>query len=135
MNTKVKASSAKNNDEKQYGTKALFDNKGETAWETAKTDTLCTLEFDLSKIKIISALSLSEKGQIENWNHGVDIRLKIKEKETDSWHQVLQHKGAIGSPPILSFQPQEARFVKIEIRKRNSFELQIAEMRMFGLLN
>ena len=75
-----------------------------------------------TEIKIISALSLSEKGQIENWNHGVDIRLKIKEKETDSWHQVMQHKGAIGSPPILSFKPQEARFVKIEIRKRNSFE-------------
>lgn len=134
-NIKVKASSVKNNDEKQYGTKALFDNKGETAWETAKTDTLCTLEFDLGKLSDVASFSLSEKGQVENWNHGVDIRLKIKEKETDDWQQVLQHKGAIGSPPILNFQPQKARFVKIEIRKRNSFELQIAEMRLFGLLN
>jgi alpha-L-fucosidase len=133
-NAKVNASSVKNNDEKQYGTKALFDNKGETAWETAKTDTLCTLEFDLGKLSDVVSFSLSEKGQIENWNHGVDIRLKTKEKETDNWQQVLQHSGAIGSPPILSFNPQKARFVKIEIRKRNSFELQIAEMRLFGLL-
>lgn len=96
-----------------------------------KTDTLCTIEFDLDKIQTISALSLSEKGQIKNWNHGVDIRLKIKERETNDWQQILQHFGAIGSLPILSFKPHEARFGKIEIRKRKYFELQIAKMRLF----
>lgn len=133
-NAKAQTSSIKDNNEAQYGIKGLFDNKGETAWETAKTDSLCTLEFDLGKINNVASLSLSEKGQIENWNHGVDIRLKIKQKESDDWQQVLQHKGAIGSPPILNFKSQNARFVKIEVRKRPSFELQIAELRLFGKL-
>jgi alpha-L-fucosidase len=133
-NAKAQASSIKDNNEAQYGIKGLFDNKGETAWETAKTDTVCTLEFDLGKIKSLSALSLSEKGQIENWNHGVDIRLKIKKTPTENWQQVLQHKGAIGAPPILTFDKIEAQFVKIEISKRASFELQIAELRLFSPL-
>lgn len=130
-NAKFKASSVKDNNEAQYGSKGLFDNRGETAWETSKTDTLCTLEFDLGRLEKLASFSLAEKGQIENWNHGVDIQLKIKEKESDNWQTVLQRKGAIGSPPILHFKPQEARFIKMEIRKRASFELQIAELRLF----
>lgn len=133
-NAKAKVSAVKDNDEAQNGLKGLFDNRGETALETSKTDTLCTLEFDLGQLKKIASLSISEKGQIENWNHGADIQLKIKENESDEWHRVLQHKGAIGAPAILNFQPQVGRFVKIEIRKRSSFELQIAELRLFGPL-
>ncbi|MBK9490986.1 MAG: hypothetical protein IPO07_20965 [Haliscomenobacter sp.] len=131
-NAEAKVSSIKETNDVLYGIKGLFDHKAETAWETPRTDTLCTLEFDLGKRTLLSALSLAEKGQIENWNHGVDIRLKIKKNKTDTWQQILQHNGAIGSPPILSFKPQTARFVKIEIRKRPSFELQIAELRLFG---
>ena len=132
LDAHAKASSVKDKDESTYGIHTLFDNKGETAWETPKTDTLCTLEFDLGQLKTIASLSLSEKGQIENWNHGVTIRLKIKQNESDDWQPVLQHNGAIGSPPILSFKPQDARFVRIDIRKRASFELQLAELRLFG---
>lgn len=131
-NAKIKASHIKDNNVEKYGIQGLFDNKGETAWETGKTDTLVTLEIDLGKIMPLSALSLAEKGQIENWNHGVDIRLKIKKNQTANWQQVLQHKGAIGAPPILNFDKTEAQYVSIEIRKRNSFELQIAELRLFG---
>ena len=134
-NAEAKASSIKKNNEALYGIKGLFDQKAETAWETPRTDTLCTLEFDLGERTLLSALSLAEKGQIENWNHGVDIRLKIKKNQTDTWQQILQHKGAIGSPPILNFKPQTARFVKIEVRKRPTFELQIAELRLFAQIN
>ena len=113
----------------------MFDNRGETAWETQKTDTLCTLEFDLGKLTTLTALSLAEKGQIEGWNHGCDIRLKTRASSSAEWQQVIRHQGAIGAPPILQFAATSARFVKLEIRKRPSFELQIAELRVFGPIN
>ncbi len=128
----VKASAIKEDNVEKFGTAGLFDNLGETAWETPKTDTLCTLEFDLGKLTTLTALSLAEKGQIEGWNHGCDIRLKTRASTSAEWQQVIRHQGAIGAPPILQFAATAAQFVKLEIRKRPSFELQIAELRLFG---
>lgn len=132
--SKIKASGIKDNDVEKYGTNTLFDQDGATAWETPSSDTLATLDLDLGKTMPVSGISIAEKGQIENWNHGCDVRLKIKLNAADPWHEVLKHKGAIGSPPVLMFNPVKARYAKLEIRKRPGFELQLDEFRLFGPL-
>lgn len=86
----------------------------------------------MGKLTTLTALSLAEKGQIEGWNHGCDIRLKTRASTSAEWQQVIRYQGAIGAPPILQFAATAERFVKLEIRKRPGFELQIAELRVFG---
>ncbi|RPD39578.1 alpha-L-fucosidase [Chitinophaga barathri] len=130
----VKASSIRDNNGSLYGPALLFDNKGETAWQDKKEDTLSTLQFTLEAPAEISGLALSERGQTEEWGHYFAIQLKVRNSEKEPWRIVLTQKGMLGAPPILSFEKTTARFVALDIRKKAGIQLQISELRLFAPL-
>ena len=109
----------------------LFDNNGDTAWETEPDDKVNSLEFDFGEPKLISSLSLSERGQRESWNHAYRVELKARLDEHGEWQTVLKHTGTLGGPPILDFKAVRARFVRLEFGKFGSYPLEIAELRLF----
>lgn len=132
--SKIRVSSIRNNDEAQYGPALLFDNKGETAWQDNRDDTLSTVHFTLESPAVISGLALSERGQTEEWGHSFSLRLKVRNSEQEPWKMVLQHEGMLGAPPVLSFAKTTARFVQLEIHKEAGLQLQISELRLFAPL-
>jgi len=112
----------------------LFDNSGDTAWETELTDTVNALDFDLGEPKLIGSLSLSECGQRQLWNHAYQLELKVRNDEHGQWQTVLKHTGTLGGPPILDFRPASARFVRLELTKFGPHPLQVSELRLFAPL-
>ena len=130
--SKITSSGVKNNDQAKYGTQLLFDGKGETAWQTSVTDTVCFLDFDFGKSKTVGSLSLSEKGQTEGWNHLLQLRVNVRNSSKEKWTTILEQNSVLGVPPILSFKPIWTKFMRIEIRKPPSFVLQLAELRIFS---
>ncbi len=112
----------------------LFDNDGDTAWETELGDTVNALDIDLGESKLIASLSLSERGQRQLWNHAYKLELKTRADSNSQWQTVLTHTGTLGGPPILDFKPVRARFVRLELTKFGPHMLQISELRLFAPL-
>ena len=112
----------------------LFDNNGDTAWETELGDTANTLDLDLGEPKLIGSLSLAERGQRVYWNHWYKLELKARNEEHDEWQTILAHTGMLGGPPIFGFAPVRARYVRLEFGKFRPHPLQVAELRLFAPL-
>ena len=112
----------------------LFDNDGDTAWETAPDDRASSIELDLGEPKLIGSLSLSERGQRVDWNHAYKLELKVSTDEQGEWQSVLKHTGTLGGPPILDFKPVRARFVRLELARFSPHPLQVSELRLFAPL-
>jgi len=112
----------------------LFDNNGDTAWETELSDTVNALDLDLGESKRIGSLSLSERGQREFWNHAYKLELKARNEAHGEWQTILSLTGMLGGPPILDFKPVLARYVRIELGKFRPHPLQLSELRLFAPL-
>jgi hypothetical protein len=113
-------------------TKNLFDQDGETAWESNLQDTLCTLDFDFGVKEKVTAFSMAEKGQITKWSHWLDTRLYFFDDRKGSWELAKHHNGMLGTPPVIGFPEVETSKVRIEFRKKPTYVLQVSELRLFG---
>ncbi|MHA4845006.1 alpha-L-fucosidase [Flavitalea antarctica] len=129
------SSALKENKNTSYSPANLFDNLGETAWEAALEDSVSSLFVDFGSAKPISSLSVSEKGQTVEWNHSYGLKLSVRGSANDAWRTILQRRGVLGSPPVLSFDEVKARFVKIDVVKKAGQALQVAELRLMAPVN
>ena len=134
LQASINVSGVRNKNDNLCGPQMLFDNKGETAWETEASDTTGYIEFDFGKPVPVGSLSIAEKGQTEGWNHRLYMALKVKSHLSDEWKLILEQNGVLGAPPVLVFNPVNTRFLKVEFKKTSTFPLQVAELRLFAPL-
>jgi len=115
-------------------TQLLFDNDGDTTWETEPGDTLNALDMDLGESRLLGSLSLSERAPRQFWNNAYKLELKTRDDPNGEWQTVLKHTGTLGGPPILDLKPVRARYVRLELAKFRPHPLQISELRLFAPL-
>jgi alpha-L-fucosidase len=110
----------------------LFDNLGDTAWDTDGDALQSSLELDLGKVQPIGSASFSQRTQREGWHQYYRYELKARTSQKDAWQTLYRGNSCLGGIPVLELKPSQARYVRLEILKpRPGVPVQLAELRIF----
>jgi hypothetical protein len=132
---RITPSSIRENDPQRWGTQFLFDNLGDTAWDSAPGEMHSTLEFDLGSAKMIGSASFAQMAQRDGWNQVFEYELKVREDEHGDWRTAYKNSSPLGGIPVLEFNPVRARFVRLEMVKRwKQVPAELGELRLFAPL-
>ena len=132
--SRITPSSVRDNDSKRWGTSLLFDNRGDTAWDTAPGEKRSTLHFDFGKPKWIGSASLAQINQRDGWSGVFDYELKTRESKESGWNTAFKATGPLGQFPVLEFTPVRARYAQLILVKHSHSPVQLGELRLFAPL-
>lgn len=129
-------SSIKENDLPHWGLPNLFDHQGHTVWDTDPADPLSALDIDLGKAQWLGSASIAQRSVPEGYNAWFTLDLKVRLEAEAEWQTVVHETSSLGRPPLLEFEPVQARWVRLEIAKTGRQQpIQVAEFRLFAPLD
>jgi alpha-L-fucosidase len=132
---RLTSSSVKENDPVRWGVANLFDHQGHTVWDTASDDSLSALDIDLGEVQWIGSASIAQRSVPEGYNAWFTLDLKVRVEAEAEWQTVVHEYSSLGRPPILEFEPIQARWVRLEIAKTGRQQpIQVAEFGLFAPL-
>jgi alpha-L-fucosidase len=129
---RLSPSSIRDNDVRRWGAQNLFDNDGNSAWDTGSDDLTSVLDIDLGEPKWIGSAAISQRAVPDGYNGWFDYQIKARVDGLSEWKTVIERTNCLGCPPVLEFDPVKARWVRLEIKKMDKQQpVQVAEFRLF----
>jgi alpha-L-fucosidase len=134
-NARVVPSSVRGGDAARWGVPFLFDDLGDTAWDSDDDPPTSFLEIDLGEPRPVGSVSFSQRTQRLGWHPWFTYELKARTSPDEPWRSVYRGSSCLGGVPVLEIEPVRARHLRLELmRPRPLAPVQLAELRVFAPL-